>query len=115
MLLKKVFEKVDEVALNETWAGIYVSGICSNSKQAKKLDLFFCLSENEEKAQAICQEAIFAGACVIVSNFDIEFEHALKVKDVRSVFAKVCTNFYGRACDEMTMICITVTNGKTTT
>ena len=84
--------------------------ICRDSVKCKKDDLFFCLSKDYEKALKQCTEAKQNGAFV-VSEFDFD----IKVDDVRDVFARTCKKFYHNACDDMKIIGITGTNGKTTT
>lgn len=115
MLLKDILPKDIVEKLPEEIYGIYVSRIVQDSKLVKNCDTYFCLTNDSEKAEKYCQEASINGASVFVSQFDLPYDHVIKVEDVRSVFAKACANFFGRACDEMTMIGITGTNGKTST
>ena len=85
-----------------------------DSRTAKKGEVYFCLTSDEEKAKIRVEEALKKGAEFAVSNFDLG-ERCVKVKDARESFALFCKNFYKCACDDMKMIAISGTNGKTST
>lgn len=84
--------------------------ISRDSTAVQAEDVYFCLTKDKEKALERCRQAREKGAFV-VSELDFD----IKVKDVRDCFARACKKFYDNACDEMTLIGITGTNGKTTT
>lgn len=85
--------------------------ITRDSKTAKKGDVYFCLSKDSTKAKERCEEAKQKGA-IVVSEFD---GSDVKVEDVRDSFARACKVFYDNACDDLKIVGITGTNGKTTT
>ena len=85
-----------------------------NSKRAGAGDVFFCLTDDRQKAQERVREALENGVEYAVSNFDFG-EKSIKVDDTRENFALYCKNFYKSACDDMKMIAISGTNGKTST
>ncbi len=90
-----------------------VRGITHDSNAVKAGDAYFCLTDDACKAAERCKEALKNGASVAISGQKVD--NALKVRNVRDVFAKACKTFYGAACEQMTMIGVTGTNGKTTT
>ena len=85
-----------------------------DSRNVKKGEVYFCLTDDEEKAKERVAEALENGAECVVSNFDF-VKKCVKTNDVRESFALFCKKFYGSACDEMKMIAISGTNGKTST
>ena len=99
----------------DRWAIAEVKGISRDSRTAQEGDIFFCFAQDKERAEKQCQEASSRGAKFVVSQFDVPINGSIKAKDVRDLFARSCANFYGRACDDMKMVAITGTNGKTTT
>ena len=99
----------------DRWAIAEVKGISRDSRTAQEGDIFFCFAQDKERAEKQCQEASSRGAKFVVSQFDLPINGSIKAKDVRDLFARSCANFYGRACDDMKMVAITGTNGKTTT
>lgn len=103
MLLKDILSEVDSEQKFEK--------ICKDCELASTEDVYFCLTKDVEKAKTRCQIAKQNGSFV-VSEFDFG---DVKVKDVRSAFAHACKRFYDNACDDLKIIGITGTNGKTTT
>ena len=102
MKLKEIFPQIET---NQTF-----QNICRDSQFAKPGDIYFCLSKNKEKALSRCQQAKDNGA-IVVSELDFD----IKVDDARDAFACACKKFYDNACDDLKIIGITGTNGKTTT
>ncbi len=84
--------------------------ISRDSASVQAGDVYFCLTKDKQKALKRCEEAKSKGA-MVVSELDFD----VKVKDVRDSFARACKKFYDNACDDLTLVGITGTNGKTTT
>lgn len=97
------------------FADVEIINISRDSRTVTKGDLYFCLTDDETLAEQRCQQALEKGANVVVSNFALPVKNALQVADVRESFAIACANFYGRACDDLKIIGVTGTNGKTST
>lgn len=91
-----------------------ISGISRDSKNISKGDVYFCLTDDPLKAWMRSNEALSKGASCVVSEIKLNLEHAIKVKDVRASFSKACKKFYQNACDDLKIIGVTGTNGKTT-
>ncbi len=115
MLLKNLLKNAKFAHENDyDFDEIEIKRISRDSKAVKKDDVFFSLSHDREKSLFRCREALQNGAKVVVSNFNFELENHLCVSDVRDVFAHACATFYNRACDDLIIVGITGTNGKTT-
>ncbi len=108
MLLKEIVKGVKK------YGNVEISNIARTNEEVQKGTAYFCLTQDKEKAEERCKKAIEDGAAVCFSYFDFG-ERVLKGNHTRSIFAHACANFYGRACDELKIIGITGTNGKTTT
>ena len=102
MLLKEILPDLDEKD--------NFNNISKDSKHARQGDIYFCLTKDKNKAKQRCEEAKANGARV-VSEFDFD----IKVEDCREAFASACKKFYDEACNDLHIIGITGTNGKTTT
>ncbi len=113
MLLKDLLG--NEINLNKKLQSLDVENVNRDSRVVEEGDVFFCLTNDEQKAKVRCLEAEEKGASVVVSIFDLPYENAVKVSDARKTFAIACANFYHRACDDLKIIGVTGTNGKTTT
>ena len=70
-----------------------------DSRNVKKGEIYFCLTDDEVKTRERVAEALKRGAEFAVSNFDLG-ERCIKVADAREDFALFCKNFYKSACDE---------------
>lgn len=91
------------------------SNIQKIAEDVKRGDIYFCLTENIDKAKKRCALALKNGAKLVVTNFDFVSSRIKKVEDVRSAFSVCCKKFYDNACDDMKIIGVSGTNGKTTT
>lgn len=116
MLLKQLLGDTFRTHKNElNFDKFEIERISRDSKHIEKDDAYFCLSHDYEKAYERCEEALKNGAKVVLSDFTLPFERMIKLNDTRDAFANACANFYGRVCDQMKIVGITGTNGKTTT
>ncbi|MGN1200742.1 MAG: UDP-N-acetylmuramoyl-L-alanyl-D-glutamate--2,6-diaminopimelate ligase [Candidatus Caccovivens sp.] len=113
MLLKELLQQNDLKTRQQE--NIEIKNICRDSRNIQNGDLYFCLTNDFELVKQRCEQALEAGASAVVSNFDLPFEKTLKVQDARESFAVACANFYERACDDLKIIGVTGTNGKTST
>lgn len=113
MICEKLFSNIK--IENHAFDKIEIKNICRDHTRCENGDIYFCLTDDFDKANMLSQKAVENGAKIVVSNFDLPLENCIKVDDCRDVFANACANFYNRACDEMKIVGITGTNGKTTT
>ncbi len=112
MLLKQILgDKFDL----KNFSNVETKNIKKNSKEVEKGDVYFSLSDDYQKSFERCKEAFEKGAVAVFSNFDLPFENSFKCEDCRDLFAHSCANFYDRACDDLKIVAISGTNGKTST
>ena len=96
----------------------YVKDICYDSRKVSEGSLFVALVGANSDGHDYIDMAIEKGAKVIVVEKDIVVEDdvtVIKVSDTRRVLSKLAMNFYKNPSNELTMIGITGTKGKTTT
>lgn len=89
--------------------------IKSDSRKVKKGDIFVALDGINSNGSCYIQNAIENGASKIVckqGSFDVE---TINVKDPKAYLTNYLNEHYNKYLDEMTLIGITGTNGKTTT
>jgi len=116
MLLKNLFQNIKiKRGVDFPNADIEICGVSRDSKTVKNGEVFFCLKEDFEICVKRCEEALQNGASFVVSNISMPFDNSIEVEDCRKTFSLACANFYEHACDDLTIIGITGTNGKTTT
>ena len=97
---------------------VSVSGIKMNSSQVTKGDLFIAILGSKVDGHDFIHDAIKSGASAIISNgrdmgeLDVP---QIKVANPRRAASIIAAEYYNRPTQDMTVIGITGTNGKTTT
>jgi len=118
MKLKKLFKDipVQQIRGNKD---IDITGICSNSKLVAPGNLFIARKGRAEDGITYIPEACAAGAVAVLTDiFDpLINKNVTQIihSDVGSLEALLAATYYQFAGDEMFMVGITGTNGKTTT
>ncbi len=99
---------------------VEVSEIVNDSRKVTKDCLFLCIEGANFDAHTIAADVIKAGAGVLVISKDVETPEdadvtLIRVKDTRYAMAFISAAYYGNPADDMKIIGITGTKGKTTT
>ncbi|TAL22419.1 MAG: UDP-N-acetylmuramyl-tripeptide synthetase, partial [Nitrospirae bacterium] len=102
---------------------IEISGIAYDSRKVKQGDVFIAMKGEKVDGHGFIGDAIKRGAAAVVYERLISDELkadsnkpiAIKVNDSRKALAYISNNFYGRPSEELAIIGVTGTNGKTTT
>ena len=97
---------------------IEISGLAYDSRQVKAGTLFFAYRGATVDGHAYAQAAVDAGAAAVVCEREIElppFVVQAQVADGRAAMAHAAVRFYGDPTDEIRVVGVTGTNGKTTT
>ncbi len=94
-----------------------VRGLAYHTERVEPGFLFFCLEGTRFDGHDFIHQAIQAGAIAIVMEKNVEVRGATKilVPHVRTVMAAFAQLFYGNPSENMRLIGVTGTNGKTTT
>ncbi len=117
MTLRELLAGADVVAVAGD-ADIEVSGLAYDSRRAGPDYLFFCIRGFTADGHEFAPLAVQAGAAAVVVERPLELEpHVVqaRVVDARSAMAHAAVRFYGDPTEELDVIGITGTNGKTTT
>lgn len=97
---------------------IEVSGIVYDSRQVKPDSLFICIKGANADGHDFAEAVTKAGAKVLVVEKDVPCKNdttVIKVEDTRYAMAFISANYFGNPADELKIIGITGTKGKTTT
>ena len=94
-----------------------VSGIVFDSRKAVENSLYVALKGTVADGHSFIDSAVGKGAKVIVcevlpENFNPEITY-VKVKDSSKTLGQLASNFYGNPSEQLTLVGITGTNGKT--
>jgi UDP-N-acetylmuramoyl-L-alanyl-D-glutamate--2,6-diaminopimelate ligase len=117
--LKHLLKKIQSSLILEVRGSkeINITGICSHSKQLIPGDLFIAKKGRRDSGSNYISDAVKSGASAIVTDI---FDPTLDVtqiiyKDPKAIEAALADHFYNSPSNELLMIGITGTNGKTTT
>lgn len=96
---------------------IEINGITANSKEISQNDMFVAISGYKHDGHDFIEDAIQAGAAVIVGEKHVDRLSVpyLKVPNSRSALAKIASLYYKTSYNDKIFIGVTGTNGKTTT
>lgn len=103
--------------------GTEVTSVCSDSRKVTPGSLFVAVKGFAGDGHDFIGAALDNGAVAVVYETDIDIErtrgarHAvfIKAESSRHALAIIASNFYGHPSDQLTLVGITGTNGKTTT
>lgn len=97
---------------------VEISGLYHNDKNVQAGGLFFCIEGVNFCGEDYVKTAIKNGAVAIVSNKELKGIDGITqiiVKDVRKTMSKLACEFFGNPANNLKIIGVTGTNGKTTT
>lgn len=117
MKLKRL---IQEIPVEKVWGSkeIEISGISANSKGISPGNLFIAKKGRRHHGSLFLSEAVQAGAAAVLTDmYDPNFPHIVQIihPDVASIEGLIAARFYDFPSDDLLMIGITGTNGKTTT
>ncbi|MBR3569376.1 MAG: UDP-N-acetylmuramoyl-L-alanyl-D-glutamate--2,6-diaminopimelate ligase [Oscillibacter sp.] len=115
MILKELLEGVEIVSATADLER-EIPSVCYDSRTARPGSLFVAMTGYAFDGHEFIAQAYQHGACAAVCERPPEGGVPyVQVKNSRRALAVIGANFYGRPADDMTMIGVTGTNGKTTT
>jgi len=93
-----------------------IGSICVDSRLVSRGDVFVAVRGPSLDGHAYIQDAIEAGAFIIIAESDLEYEgiYCVKVTDTRPLAGMLALAERGHPEKHMTLIGVTGTNGKTT-
>lgn len=98
---------------------IEISGLQAHSGSVQPGDLFLCISGNRVDGHGYIQQAVENGCAAILAEKEVEKRDEsipiVIVPDTRRAMAILANRFYGYPSQQMRLIGVTGTNGKTTT
>lgn len=118
MKLKKLMKEIPNTVIKGS-KELEITGICANSKRVAPGNLFIARKGCNEDGALYIPEAIEAGAVAILTDiYDPLLDKSVTQvihPSVSSLEGMIAAHYYQFAADDMFMVGITGTNGKTTT
>ncbi|MDO4547295.1 MAG: UDP-N-acetylmuramoyl-L-alanyl-D-glutamate--2,6-diaminopimelate ligase [Clostridia bacterium] len=92
-----------------------VTSLCADSRKVQPGALFFCTPGQRNDAHDFAPQAVESGATALVVERRLPLDvPQIIVPDVRIAMSYIAAEFYGRPADDLKLVGITGTKGKTT-
>lgn len=92
-----------------------ISDITSDTrKEMPKGFAFVCIKGNTFDGHNAAKDMIARGAAVVIAEHDLGLENQIIVEDTRAAYPELCARYFGDPQNELKLIGVTGTNGKTT-
>ncbi len=97
-------------------SAVDVQSLCTDSRKVEPGALFFCIPGLKADAHDFAPQALASGAVALVVERALDLQAPqIVVGDAREAWARIAAQFYGNPGDQLRIIGITGTKGKTTT
>lgn len=116
MRLNKILKNV-QILDKKNFKDYNINTITHISNDVEKDSIFICIKGNNFDGNNYVNEAVMRGAKCIITEEDLGVENVcvIKVDNARKTMSIVAKNFYNNACDDLKLIGVIGTAGKTTT
>ncbi len=111
----KLSQLLNGVKVENNYNDVEISDVTSDSREVKNGDLFVCIKGASFDGHDVAQEMLDKGASAVVVERDLGIENQIIVDDTRKAYSPICANYFGNPANELKLIGLTGTNGKTTT
>lgn len=115
MLLRDILKGIEFTTKDDGLLDKDIRDIKIDHRLVQDNDLYIAIEGRNFDGNLFAEEALQNGASVIINDKNIYFREGVRVENARIAYAKMCKNFFGNACDDLKIVAITGTNGKTTT
>jgi len=117
MILKDILIGLEHLLIQGT-LDISINKLKYDSREITSNDVFICINGTLDDGNKYIDDAVLKGAAAIITNKNIKIAPhitVIKVDDTRETLAIMSSNYYGNPKNNIKIIGITGTNGKTTT
>lgn len=96
-----------------TYTDVDVLDVKTDSHDTLEGCAYLCIKGGKADGHEFAAAALGNGAVVIICEHDLNFPSQVVVADARLSYAIICKNLFDSACDKLSLIATTGTNGKT--
>ncbi|HQV21724.1 MAG TPA: UDP-N-acetylmuramoyl-L-alanyl-D-glutamate--2,6-diaminopimelate ligase [Agitococcus sp.] len=105
-------------AISPEYAHIEMTGMSANSRDIKQGEVFIALQGQQHDARKFIPQAIAQGAVAVLCQTDSDTQlhgaiPVIAIKDLPQQLGAIAARFYGHASQDLTVLAVTGTNGKT--
>jgi len=113
--IKDLSQLLDVYKVLNKFADVKINGIAVDSRKVEKGNVFVATSDRTDGHKYI-SHAVENGAAAIIGTKELELDVPyVQVKDSRDALAHISAEFYDNPANELVMVGVTGTDGKTTT
>ncbi|MDL2293977.1 UDP-N-acetylmuramoyl-L-alanyl-D-glutamate--2,6-diaminopimelate ligase [Ruminococcaceae bacterium OttesenSCG-928-D13] len=88
--------------------------VVQDSRKVVPGTVFVCIAGRGFDGHDFAENALAAGAGMVVSQRPLGLPGEVTVADTRAAYAEMSQNFFGRPAEKLSLVAVTGTNGKTT-
>lgn len=111
----KLSQLLNGLQVKNTYNDVEVVDVTSDSRVVEQGFLYICIKGASFDGHNVAQEMINKGAAAVVVERDLGIENQIIVDDTRNAYSPICANYFGNPANDLKLIGLTGTNGKTTT
>lgn len=95
------------------YTDVEISDIQTDSRQVSLGSLYVCLKGSKTDGHRFAKMAVEKGAAAILCEQPLQEGNWIAVPDTHEAYGLLCRNFYHNPAQDMTLVAVTGTNGKT--
>ena len=111
----KLSEILKGIKVKNQYNDIEVVNVTSDSRLVKEGFLFVCVKGASFDGHNVAKDMLDKGAAAIVVERDLGLPNQIIVDKTREAYSPICANYFGNPAENLKIIGLTGTNGKTTT
>lgn len=111
----KLSQLLQGLQVKNTYNDVDVVDVTSDSRLVEAGYLYVCIKGASFDGHNVAQEMLDKGAVAVVVERDLGIENQIIVDDTRNAYSPICSNLFSNPANDLKLIGLTGTNGKTTT
>ncbi len=111
----KLSQVLNGLNVKNEYKDVEITDVTSDSRLVEKGYLFVCIKGASFDGHSVAKQMFEKGAAAVVVEKDLGIENQIIVDNTRESYSPICANFFGNPANELKLIGLTGTNGKTTT
>ncbi len=114
MILSALLERI-KILQNTADLSRPVTAVTADSRRVEPGCVFVCVAGDHFDGHTAAADALKKGAAAVVTERKLGLEREILVENTRAAYALLCAAWFGNPADQLQLIGVTGTNGKTTT
>lgn len=111
----KLSQVLNGLNVKNEYKDVEITDVTSDSRLVEKGYLFVCIKGASFDGHSVAKQMLEKGAAAVVVEKDLGIENQIIVDNTRESYSPICANFFDNPANELKLIGLTGTNGKTTT